>query len=67
MRVKPEKMCIDSCWREETPETFNGIRPAYQHTMQFMKCESVDEILIPRVNAIGLPRSAELPNRIWRQ
>ena len=67
-----KKCALISCCEENGIETFNGIRFAYEQTMKLMKCESVDEILIPGVNRVGEientdgeKRAADLSSRLF--
>ena len=50
---KGKQCALISCCAEETPETFDGIRFAFEKTMQYLQCEIVDEILIPGVTNPG--------------
>ena len=69
-----KKCALIACCEDEPPETFDGIRFSYEHTMQLLNCESVDEILIPGVNKLGAigdtdgeKRAAELAARMFDQ
>lgn len=46
---KGKKCALISCCAESTMETFDGIRFAFEKTMQYLQCEIIDEILIPDV------------------
>lgn len=48
-----KKTALISCCEEETLETFDGIKFAYEKTMELMKATIVGEVLIPGVLEIG--------------
>ncbi len=50
---KGKQCALISCCAEETMETFDGIRFAFEKTMQYLQCRIVDEILISCVTNPG--------------
>ena len=50
---KGKQCALVSCCAEDTLETFDGIRFAFEKTMGYLQCRIVDEILIPGVTAPG--------------
>ena len=50
---KGKQCALVSCCAEDTLETFDGIRFAFERTMKYLQCRIVDEILIPGVTAPG--------------
>ncbi len=48
------KQCaLIACCAETSLETFDGIRFAFEKTMEYLQCQIVDEILIPCVTTPG--------------
>ncbi|MBR6000050.1 MAG: flavodoxin family protein [Oxalobacter sp.] len=50
---KGKQCALIACCAETSLETFDGIRFAFKKTMEYLKCQIVDEILIPDVTAPG--------------
>ena len=65
-----KKVALLSCCEEDTTETFNGIKFAFEKTMAFMDATIVDEILMPGVvdagdiyKTDGIDKAKELVNK----
>ncbi len=65
-----KKVALLSCCEEDTTETFDGIKFAFEKTMAFMDATIVDEILMPGVvdagdiyKTDGIDKAKELVNK----
>lgn len=48
-----KKAALISCCEDDTPAAFEGIRAAFEKSVELLKCQVVGEVLVHGVNAIG--------------